>query len=343
MKKILAILAIAVLIISTAACYYEIVEDPAEEQPVLSVTMVASEGGLGDKSFNDMAYEGVLRAASDYKIEVTVLEPEKYEDYIDLLSKAAADGAALVIAVGYVPKDELVRIAEQFPETMFAVVDSDDEAPDNVMNLSFKEQEGSFLVGVIAALTTETDIVGFVGGVKEPTIDKFEYGYRAGVKAINPEAQVLVDYTDRYDDPDSGKAAALAQIEKGVDVIFHASGECGIGVIEASGEKGIWAIGVDKDQSELNPEAVLCSMFKRVDNAVYLAIQTLAEGDFEGGLFEFGLDFEAVGYIDGAGNLPDEIKGQADAYAAAILAGDIYVPGDRGEFEGFEVPEEGLL
>lgn len=343
MKKLLILLIAVILIFGSVACYNEIKEESQEEIQVLNVVMVTSEGGLGDESFNDMAYEGVLRAASDYDIEVSVIEPENPSDYISSLSDAASEGADLIIAVGYVQGDEMTEIAEQYPETYFAVVDSDAEAPENVMSLSFKEQEGSFLVGVIAALTTETDIVGFIGGGEEPTIEKFEYGFRAGVKAINPDAQVLVDYTECFDDQNLGRETALALIEGGADVIYHASGECGIGVIEAAGEKGVWAIGVDQDQSDLNPEAVLCSMFKRVDNAVYLAIQSLAENDFDGGIYEFGLDFEAVGYSDGAGNLPEEIRQQADAYASAILAGDIYVPKDRGEFEGFVVPEEGLL
>ncbi|MGI6732738.1 MAG: BMP family lipoprotein [Anaerovoracaceae bacterium] len=339
MKKILALCLILMLLVSLASC------DTTNAQPINplpKVVMVASEGGLGDKSFNDMAYEGILRAAEDYKIEVQIEEPENRNAYIETVSAAAAE-ADLVIAVGYIEADALLEIAENSPDTFFAVVDSDVEAPDNVMSLSFKEEEGSFLVGVIAALTSETQIVGFVGGAEDETIESFEFGYRAGVKAVNPEARVLVEYTGCFDDAEHGKTAALSLIEEGADVVFHAAGECGIGVIEAAGEKGVWAIGVDKDQSELNPDAVLCSMFKRVDNGVYLSIQSFMDGKFEGGVYEFGLDFEAVGYSDQADNLPEEIKSQADLYAKAIIAGDIYVPKNREQFEEFEVPEDGLL
>jgi basic membrane protein A len=339
MKKILSLFLILVLMLSLSSC------DATSAQPIDSlpkVVMVASEGGLGDESFNDMAYEGILKAAKDYKIEVTIEEPEDRYAYIETVSAVAGD-TDLVIAVGYIDANTLQEIAENNPDTSFAVVDSEVQVADNVMSLSFKEEEGSFIVGIIAALTTETQILGFVGGAEDGTIESFEFGYRAGIKAINPEARVLVEYTGCFDNAEHGKAAALSLIEEGADVVFHAAGECGIGVIEAAGEKGVWAIGVDKDQSDLNPDAVLCSMFKRVDHGVYLVIQSFMEGKFEGDVYEFGLDFEAVGYSDAAGNLSNEVKSLADLYAKAIIAGDIYVPKNREEFEEFKVPEEGLI
>lgn len=336
MKKILLLCMIAMLLIVNTAC------DTIEAKPIdplPKVVMVASEGGLGDASFNDMAYEGILRAAEDYTIEITVKEPLTQDDYIEAVAGAALEGADLVIAVGHIEGDDLEEIAEESPDTLFAVVDSEHEAPDNVMSLSFKEEEGAFLVGVIAAMSSETQTLGFIGGVEDGTLDGFEFGYRAGIKAVNPEARVLVEYTDRFDNAEAGKEAALALIDEGADVIFHASGECGIGVIEAADERGVWAIGVDKDQSYIDPDTVLCSMFKRVDNGVYLSIQSFLDGEFEGGVYRFGLDFEAVGYSDKAGNLTEEAKAQADFYAAAILAGDIYVPENREQFEEFKVPD----
>ncbi len=336
MRKILLLCLIALMLISSTAC------DTTSAQPIdplPKVVMVASEGGLGDESFNDMAYEGILRAAEDYEIEVKVEEPETRDAYIETISQSASEGADLVIAVGHIKADDLQEIAEQNPETLFAVVDSEEEAPDNVMSLSFKEEEGAFLVGVIAAMSTESQTLGLVGGAEDGTMDGFEYGYRAGIKSVNPEAKVLVEYTGRFDDAEAGKAAALALIDEGADVLFHASGECGIGVIEAADERGVWAIGVDKDQSYIDPDTVLCSMFKRVDNGVYLSIQSFLDGKFEGGVYKFGLDFEAVGYSDEAENLTEETKAQADLYAAAILAEDIFVPENREQFEEFKVPD----
>ncbi|MGI6727409.1 MAG: BMP family lipoprotein [Anaerovoracaceae bacterium] len=341
MKKTLVMLLIMVLICSMAACKNNSGNNNKEDLP--KVVMVTSEGGLGDESFNDMAYKGIQRAEADFDIEVSVLEPGSKDEYINSLSKAAEQEADLVIAVGDVSVKRMKQIAEQYPKTDFAIVDSDKEIADNVMSLSFKEQEGAFLVGVIAALTTETDNIGFIGGVSSSAMDKYEYGFRAGVKAINPNAQVLVDYTQSFSSPETGKITALSQVNRGADILFHASGESGIGVIEAASDMGIWAIGSGQDQSPLKPETVLCSMFKRIDNAVYLAIQDFVEGKFEGRVYQFGLDFEAVGYIDGAKNLPEDIVLQVDAYKAAILATDIYVPKNRSDFEEFEVPEEGLL
>ncbi len=344
MRPILVMLLIALIAISTLSCGDQNIEVPEniEEDPMKKVVMVASEGGLGDKSFNDVAYEGILQGASDYQIQVSIEEPDAEHDYINAVKKAAEE-ADLVIAVGFIPKNKLEEIATLYPETLFAVLDSEDEVSDNVMNIAFKDHEGSFLVGVIAALTTESDIVGFIGGKQDPTMDKFEYGFRAGVKIINPNAQVLVDYTECYDNPAIGETIAKELIEEGADVLFHATGECGIGVIDAVAEMKVWAIGVDQDQSFLNHESVLCSMFKRADSGVYFAIQKMMEGQFKGGVYEFGLEFEAVGFVDGADNLPEEIKKQAEDYAEAIIAGKILVPKDRGGFEGFTVPEDDLI
>lgn len=274
MKRYWILLSIMVLLLVLSACQDQqepVIEEP-EQEPLPRIVMVTSEGGLGDESFNGMTHEGVLRAASDYEIEVSVMEPSDASVYVSTIEKAASEGANMVIAVGAISSEMLVELGERYPETSFVVVDSDAEGPENVMSLSFKEQEGSFLVGVIAALTTKTNIVGFIGCVEGPTIDKFEYGFRAGVKAINPDAQVIVDYLDCFDDTALGSKTTLSLIDQGVDIVFHAAGESGISVIEAAGSMEIWAIGIDKGQSSLNPEAVLCSMFKRVDYGVYFAI-----------------------------------------------------------------------
>lgn len=343
MKRLVILFFSAFFILSMVGCNrVPPVEEP-EEPATPQIVMVTSEGGLGDQSFNDMAYEGVQQASSDFQLEIPVLEPNDARTFFDVVEKAAMDGANLVIAVGGLSADEMTLLGDQYPDTSFTVVDSDEKGPDNIMSLSFKDQEGAFLVGAIAALTTKTDIIGFVGGVQSATIDKFEFGFRAGVKAINPNAQVLVHYLDHFDAPELGKKVATEEIDQGADVIFHAAGESGIGVIEAAKDLGVWAIGVDKDQSSLAPESVLCSMLKRVDHGVYFAIQSYLEGDFEGGIHEFGLDYEAVGYTDEANNLSKTVREQADAYAAAILSGDIYVPKNEPEFEDFTVPDEGFL
>ena len=311
-------------------------EEPAEE--AVKVTMITDTGGLGDESFNDSAYAGLVKAETDFGIELSVLESQTADDYGPNLSASAEEGTDLIISVGFLMQPATAEAAAQFPDQKFAIIDETVDA-DNVAGLQFKEHEGSFLVGVIAGLMTETDTVGFVGGMQFALIEKFQYGFEAGVKAVNPDAEIIVNYTGAFDNPQLGKENALAQNQAGADVIYHASGACGIGVIEAAGEQGFWAIGVDMDQSALDPEHVLCSMIKRVDNATYLATQAVVEGTFDGSNFSFGLAEDGVGYSDNAGNVPADVAEQAELYKEAIVNGVFEVPYDLATFEAFEAPE----
>lgn len=341
MRKYFIFLFIFIIIFSLTACDME--RNQEKEEPLTKVVMVVTEGCSGYISYKDIACQGIERAKKDFKIETEVLEVETTVEYINALSQSAEKGADLIIAVGCIPSSKLEQIAEQYPETAFAVVDLDEDIRENIMSLAFKEHEGSFLMGIIAALTTKTDVIGFIGGISGPTIDKFEYGFRGGVKAINPDAQVLVRYTDSFENPQLGREMALDQIQKGADVIFHESGRCGDGIIDAANEQEVWVMDVVQDQTSNDSETVLCSMFIRVDHAVYFAVQTYMNDDFEGGIYEFGLDFEAVGYVDSSENLSADIIKQVKAYEAAILAGDIYVPKTKEDFEEFTVPIDGFI
>jgi basic membrane protein A len=332
MKKVLSLVLVLMLVFSLAAC-----GGAATPTSDVSVTMITDTGGLGDLSFNDSAWAGLEKAKVDFGVTTKVLESQTADDYAANLSAAASEGSALVISVGFLMAEATAAAAAQFPDQKFAIIDSTVDAP-NVAGLTFKEHEGSFLVGVIAGLTTKTNKVGFVGGMQFPLIEKFEYGFKAGVKSVNATAEVLVNYTGAFDNPALGKEAALAQFQQGADVIFHASGACGIGVIEAAGEQGLWAIGVDQDQSALNPEAVLCSMIKRVDSATFLATKAVVEGTFDGKNLEFGLAEDGVGYSDLAGNVSAELVAKADAYKAAIVAGTFAVPADKAAFDAFVPP-----
>ncbi len=335
LKKVLSIALALMLVFSFAACGGA--EEEAAPTSDVTVTMITDTGGLGDESFNDSAWAGLEKAKADFGISTNVLESQTADDYAANLSAASAEEADLVISVGFLMQEATASAAAQFPDQKFAIIDSTVDAP-NVAGLTFKEHEGSYLVGIIAGLTTETNKVGFVGGMQFALIEKFEYGFKAGVKSVNPDAAVLVNYTGVFDNPALGKEAALAQYQQGADVIFHASGGCGIGVIEAAGEQGFWAIGVDQDQSGLNPEAVLCSMIKRVDNATFMVSQAVVEGTFSGGNIEFGLAEEGVGYSDNAGNVPAEIAEQTEVYKAAVVNGDFAVPFDKASFDAFVAP-----
>lgn len=331
MKKVLALVLVLMLVFALGACGGGATPAPTSD---VSVTMITDTGGLGDQSFNDSAWAGLEKAKAEFGVTTNVLESATADDYTANLSASAALKPSLIISVGFLMAEATGAAAKQFPDQKFAIIDSTVDAP-NVTGLTFKEHEGSFLVGVIAGLTTKSNKVGFVGGMLFPLIEKFEYGFKAGVKSVNPTAEVLVNYTGVFDNPALGKEAALAQAQQGADVVFHASGACGIGVIEAAGEQGFWAIGVDMDQSALNPKAVLCSMVKRVDNATYLITKSVVDGSFDGKNIEFGLAVDGVGYSDDAGNVPAEVAAKADAYKAAIIDGTIVVPADKATFDAF--------
>ena len=339
-KKALSVLLILVLALSLAACGGGNDEPVTPDEPVaevINVIMITDTGGLGDESFNDSAYLGLTNATKDFGVKVTVLESQTADDYGPNLSAAAEEGADLIISVGFLMQQATAEAAVQFPDQKFAIIDSVVDAA-NVAGLTFKEHEGSFLVGVIAGLTTETDTIGFVGGMQFALIEKFQYGFQAGVKSVNPDAEIIINYTGAFDDPQLGKENALAQYKLGADVIFHASGACGIGVIEAAGEQDFWAIGVDMDQSANDPEHVLASMIKRVDTATYMATQAIVDETFDGSNYEFGLSVDGVGYSDLAGNVTEELATQVEMYKAAIIDGTIMVPQDKVEFDAFEVP-----
>lgn len=340
MRKWIAMLLAGAMLLSLTACEQGAAADPGETAP--KVVLVATETGLGDGSTNDMAYEGLLSAGRDYDVETVVMEPQTEEEYANFIAKAAEEGADLVIGLRPLSSSKMKKIAKEHPDTAFAFADTEKELGENVMSLAFKQEEAAFLAGIIAASMSSSKIVGFVGSAGGAIEESYEYGFRSGVKAVNPDAQVLADYTESTENTALGRIAALSQIGRGADVLFHAPGKWGEGVDKAAGDMGVSVIGFDPGRFPPDRKSVLCSVFRRVDHAVYLAIQTLQEGDFEGGVYDFGLDFEAVGYRDSRNNLPEEVEALANAYGKAVAAGDIYVPKNRADFENFTVPEEGF-
>jgi basic membrane protein A len=267
----------------------------------LKVGMVFDIGGKGDQSFNDSAYRG-LQWASKLGITHVEIEPGADADRETGLRMIASQGFNLVIGVGFLFTDAIKAVADEFPETKFAIVDGFIPDKPNVSSLLFTEHEGSFLVGIIAAMKAQADgknTVGFVGGMDVPLIHKFEAGYKAGVKYAFPECKILSDYAGTtptaFADPVKGKELALAQIDRGAHVIYHASGLTGAGVYEAGKERKTYVIGVDSNQNylghvkETGKNYGLTSMLKQVDVAVYLTIKDLSEGKFKAGVRVFGL------------------------------------------------------
>ena len=311
----------------------------------VDVGVVFDLGGRGDKSFNDGAYLGAERAEKELGVRVRFIEPGEGSDRESGLRLLAAEGMDLVIGVGFIFTDDLTQLAKEYPNTKFAGVDyslaTDKQGkalppPPNLAALKFREEQGSFLVGALAALVGKSKKVGFVGGMDFPLIQKFEMGYKAGVKKVCPDCEVISQYAgvtpEAFRNPGKGKELALSQYQQGVNVIFHASGSTGLGVFEAARQTGRLAIGVDADQFKEAPGFVLTSMVKGVDNAVFDAIRRVKERRFAGGVYQYGLAENGVGYVDDANNgklIPAEVRAKLESLKQEIIAGKITVPSTR--------------
>ena len=311
----------------------------------LRVGVVFDVGGRGDKSFNDGAYLGAERAARELGAEVRFVEPGEGSDREAGLRLLAAQKMDLVIGVGFIFSDDLTQLAREYPDVHFAGVDyalaTDAQGntlapPANLAALKFREEQGSFLVGAIAAMVSKSKRVGFVGGMDIPLIHKFEAGFRAGVHQVCPQCRVTAQYAgvtpEAFRNPGRGKELALSQYNQGVDVIFHASGSTGLGVFEAARATGKLAIGVDADQYQEAPGYVLTSMVKGVDNAVFDAIHWVQQGSFHGGIYWLGLKENGVRYVYDEHNralIPDSVRTRVEQLKADIIAGRITVPSER--------------
>ncbi len=303
--------------------------------------IVTDTAGLGDQSFNDSANAGLEQAKAELGIEGQVYETAQPSDYEPSLSQAPSQGADLTFAIGFLMTDALDNVVASNTSDQFAIIDSVVDAP-NVASLNFKEEEGSFLVGVVAGLMTESDKIGFIGGMEVPLIEKFEVGFRAGVQTVNPDAEVLVTYAGDFGDPGKGKEIALSQYADGADVIFHASGGTGLGMFQAAVEKGPghWAIGVDSDQYSLAPDNTLTSMMKRVDVAVFETIKAAKEGSFEAGTTIFGLKEDGVGLAPTtSNNTPQEVIDRANELRQSIIDGEFTVPTTEEEYASWSPPQ----
>lgn len=311
----------------------------------VDVGIVFDLGGRGDKSFNDGAYIGAMRAAKEFGARVRFVEPGEGSDREAGLRLLAAEKMDIVIGVGFIFTDDLAQLAKEYSNVSFAGVDyalTIDAAgnvvppPSNLAALKFREEQGSFLVGALAALVGNSKKVGFVGGMDTPLIHKFEAGYKAGVKAVCADCEVIAQYAgvtpDAFRNPGRGKELALSQYQQGVNVIYHASGSTGLGVFEAARTMKKMGIGVDADQYKEAPGFVLSSMVKRVDNAVFDVISRVKEKKFTGGVYDFGLAQDGVGYVYDEHNkalIPDAVRARLEQLKGDIVAGKIKVPSTR--------------
>jgi basic membrane protein A and related proteins len=294
------------------------------------VGLVTDIGGLNDRGFNHLSYLGLLRAQHALGIQQQVFQAKSTQDYVPNLSTFARQGYDLTIGVGFTEATAIDTAATNFPKSNFAIVDVDQTTephkPQNLLGLLFKEQETGYLVGYLAGLEEKRkpgpDVIGSVGGQKQPPVDRFIAGYQAGAKAADPGIKTLNGYSQDFSDQAKCKQVALNQIEQGAGVIFQVAGGCGLGALDAAKEKNVWGIGVDADQSFLGPH-ILTSAVKRVDTAVYDAIKLVVDGKFKGGNIVFGLKDNGVGIGKISSKVPAAEVAKVNQIRADIISGKI--------------------
>lgn len=367
-KKVTTIFVFLVLIVSLAACSAP-TEAPTEEKPAATeeakpveteapaateeakpveteapaaapkkVALIIAQGGLGDRSYNDLAYSGLEKAAKDFGVEIKAIEsPDPVGEGEQLLRTAAESGFDLVITLEYSHFDPLARVAPDYPDTLFGIVNIAVDQP-NVVSIIFKEHEGSFLAGALAAMVTTMEdnpkvnpdkMIGVIGGVQSAGIDKFLVGYEEGAHYIDPDVEVLKAYSEGFGDPAKGKELTLAMYEKGADIVYQVAGGTGEGVFEAAEEKNHYAIGVDSDQDYIKPGFILTSMLKHVDVAIYDVVSRLVDGTLEGGVtVEYGLKEDGVGLSPmeyTKDQIPQSFLDKIDEIRDKIISGEIKV------------------
>jgi len=348
-KLLALLLAVVMLMTLVVGCGTEDTTDNGTDSGPKSdvkAAMVTDTAGLGDKSFNDLAWAGLEQAQAALGVEVKVLESKEQTDYEPNLIQLATAGYNPVFAIGFLMQDTVSKVSTAYPDVNFGVVDVffDPTIP-NVVGLNFKEQEAAYLAGVLAGtLTTMTDVdprindkkvVGFVGGMEIPPVQRFLIGFKAGVESVDPNIEVKSIYTGNFGDQQKGKEAGLSLIEAGSDIVFAAAGACGIGTFAACQEKNALFVGVDADQylTLTNPgDTIITSAVKKVDKAVANTVKKAVDGNFTGGTNElFGLAEDGVGlapYHEWDAKLPQTVKDAVDKAKQDVIAGTVVVPSE---------------
>ena len=350
-ESILALVSLLVLSLALSGCGTKSVSQPSDQKSgqnaatpsqgakKLRFAMVTDQAGVGDGGFNDMAWAGMQESKKQLGADIKVIESGEMTQYATNLEAAAQQGYDMVVAVGFLLGDALKEVAPRYPKTNFVIIDGEVDAP-NVASVVFKENEGAYLAGALAGLTTKTNKIGYVGGMEAPPTIRFESGWLSGIKTTNLKAETSVAYVGSFKDPAKAKETALAQYNKGVDIIFEVAGLGGLGVIDAakSSRDGLF-VAVDKDKSSIGGGRQLTAVMKRIDIAVFNMAQTVSKGTFKGGRYSLGLK-------EGGLALPDNTKDKASPQAMAvieklkkmILDGTLQVPKGREEVKAFSPP-----
>lgn len=305
-------------------------------QDEVVVTMVTDTLGLGDQNFNDLAKRGLDAAVEDFGIRGEVIESRDQASYLPNLTQATQQ-SDLTVAVGFLLIDAIAEAAVQFPDESFLLIDAIVEA-ENVASVVFKEQEGAFLAGIAAGLSTESNQIGILGGLEIPPVIRYEVGFEAGVLSVNPEAEVTASYVGNFDDVALGRELSLAMYNNGADIVFAIAGRAGIGPFEAANElgEGYWVVAADTDQSQLGADRQLAVATKGVDTALYTVAEQVVNDSFQGGVLDLGLAEGGVGLENPGGHVSEEAMAVVEQYRQAIIDGTIMVPADRDQLAMFE-------
>jgi basic membrane protein A len=316
---------VAALVVLASVC------GAAQAQQGFAPGVVFDMGGKFDKSFNEAAYVGAERFKSETGIAYREFEITNEGQREQAFANMARRGVSVIIAVGFTQRSAVETVAKQFPSTKFTIIDAVVDLP-NVQSIVYREQEGCYLVGMLAAMASKSGKVGFVGGMDIPLIRRFALGYEEGVHRIDPKIEVIQNMTGTtpaaWGDPTRGGELARSQFDRGADVVFAAAGTTGLGVLQAAKDAGKFSIGVDSNQNHLHPGSVLTSMIKRVDVAVYLAFKTARDGTWQPGLQVLGLAEDGIGYAVDDNNaklITPEMRSKIEAARADIIAGRIKV------------------
>ena len=322
----------------TLVSYILISTSFAAENP-LRIGMVTDVGGVNDQSFNQSAWEGLQKAKKELSIKASYQESKQDADYPANLETLYEAGNDLIWGIGFKMADSVLKMAKQNPKQKYAIIDYSfgDKTPPNVLGVMFKAEEGAFMAGFIAAKMSQSKTIGFIGGMSVPIIHSFQYGYKAGAKYANAKIAIIEQYSESFTDAAKGKAIANQMIGKNADVIFHAAGAVGDGVIEAAKEKNKMAVGVDRDQNYLAPKNVITSSMKRVDNAIFKVVSDFKKGTFKGGTtLNYGIKDGAVDIAPSTSKMiPAELMKEVESLRQKIIASKIQIPNDQKSYDNF--------
>lgn len=299
----------------------------------IKVGLITDIGGVNDGSFNQSAWEGLQKAMDELGIEANYLESATDADYAPNIETFVDEEYDLIISVGYMLASATKKAAEANPDIKFAIIDDATIELDNVSCLMFKQEQASYLVGYVAGMMTETNNIGLVIGMTNENMNKFGYGYCAGAIDANPDITVQQFNANSFGDSATGKTNANTAITNGADIVFHAAGATGLGVIEACQEAGIKAIGVDSDQSSIAPNTIITSAMKRVDTAVYDAVKDVIDGTLQSGIKEYDISVGGVDIAPTQDLLTDEVKTAIEEVKQKMISGEIKAPDNKADFE----------